>query len=192
MSYDIYMLEKNKYNLYDTYDNHDYNNIIFKKEKNDFKCNKCNNKTVFITDEGLCPPCNFKKNSCFKCEYCNRQVGCISCGGKSKYSIQIDSITFCRANKCLMPFGFYIPYKESECVCSKNIENFTVLCKDLCNMVNSFMKKPTTIWNNYLILPDLTTTKSYKCTHCEFNKKYKSIGDCKYYNPKYLLCNCFN
>ena len=188
---DIYMLEKNKYNLHDINSSCDYSNVIFKKEKIDFICSNCTTKTVFLTDAGLCPSCHFEKNSCFKCGDCNRQLGCISCGGKSKCSVQINGLTFCRTNKCLMPFGFYIPYKESICVCSKNIENFTVLCKDLSNTVNSFGKKPLTCWNEYYILPDLSTTKSFNCTHCELDKKYKSVGDIKYYNSKYLTCNCF-
>ena len=185
------MLEKNKYILHDINSIHDYRNIIFKKDKNDFICVNCNNKTVFKTHEGLCPSCNFEKNSCFKCGDCNRQIGCVSCGGKTELMMQINSITFCRSNKCLMPFGFYIPYNESKCVCSKNIENFTLLCKDLNNTVNSFIKKPVSLWNKYLILPNLKTTKSSNCIHCEFSKKYKSVDDIKYYNYRYLTCNCF-
>ena len=189
---DIYMLEKHKYTLYDVNTTHDYSNVIFKKEKKDFICSNCNTKTVFITDANLCPACNFEKNSCFRCGDCNRQIGCVSCGGKSHSSILINGIIFCKANKCLMPFGLYIPYKESKCVCAKNIENFTLLCKDLSNMVNSFNKKPTTCWSECHILPDLSTSKSYNCTHCELHKNYKSVSDIKYYNSKYLTCNCFN
>lgn len=191
MTIDIYMLRKNKIygDIYDITDEYDYSSIqLLTNPQKDFTCGDCGNKTVYITNENKCPSCSYKKHT-LRCDYCCRNISCVSCGGKTGEMLEIDRKVFCRNNRCLMSFGYFINYKGSKCVC--DITGKLDLYRDLQKYVGKFLPKATTCWNLKRKLPDLTYSDETDCTHCHLNKKYRDLSYKRKEKALRVTCNCY-
>ena len=196
MSIDIFILQKHKslfFDIYDVVNEYDYSGIQFIKhninsKSGNLECQMCGKVTVYITNENKCPSCSYKTHN-LKCDDCFRHISCISCGGKSDKMIKVDHKVLCRNNRCLMPFGYFINYKYSRCSC--NILSQVGICQDLQFYVDKFMVKNKTCWDKKRLLPDLTSTDPFNCTHCILNTKYKDVSNCPIYKYNTLTCNCY-
>lgn len=189
MAIDIYAINKHKlpYYTYDITESYDYSNINFINGDKEFKCTDCDKKTLYWTSENKCPSCSYKTHK-LRCDYCYRSICCVSCGGKQKKMMEIDRKVFCRNNRCLMPFGYFINYEESKCTCS--VLNGVDLCKDLQKYVSGFIKQKETCWNRKRKLPDLSYSND-DCTHCRLNKKYRDVSNIRLEKAIMITCNCY-
>ncbi len=177
---------------------------------NHLVCNDCKCNCLFIYDSSsgpLCPKCFYKRHgggSKRKCSWCNKRLGCDSCGGGSTYMVEpVDGLVLCTQDKCLMPFKYRFSVNESlVCSCERLIynklnEHMISVLHDIIGewLFGSMLKAKDKDVNSprTVILPDLSrATNNNQCISCTVNSRYTDVSYMRAHSWVNLVCGCTN